>query len=160
MQNGSCDWFILLPPQRKDSSHSCSAPVWSLSHWRQSSMIFFVLPMGCDSSQTTPLWIQSLRNRLLQQVCPARSQVLLATLLHHVLLPPWGHRSCQEPCPGRVIYRPLPGIHLPCCGVLHGPELHICRLQRDSCCTMQLLHCGLHRSFCSGAWSTSSTSLL
>lgn len=41
-------------------------------------------------------------------------QVLTANLLHHVLLSPWGNRSCQESAPARAAHgsQPLLCIHL------------------------------------------------
>jgi len=110
--------------------------------------------------------VQSFRNRLLQCRSPMGSQVLPANLLQRGLLSPRGHRSCQEPAPGRAFhgvtdsFRP---IHLLWSVVLHG-------LQVDICSTMDLhglqgynlphhgLHHGLQGNLCFGTWITSSSS--
>ncbi|KAK4810966.1 hypothetical protein QYF61_014438 [Mycteria americana] len=157
-------WEFIIPPVTVFQQRVPGVPgpivVWSPTHGRQSSM-------NC-SSMGPFHGVQSFRNGLLQRGSPMGPQVLPATLLQHGLLSARVHRFCQEPAPAQALHRVTASfgcIHLLRHGVLHGLQVDICStvdlhgLQGDSL-PHQVLHHGLQGNLCSGAWSTSSPSLL
>lgn len=96
------------------------------------------LQLFTNCSSTGPFHrVQSFRKRQLQCGHPTGSQVLPTNPLQHGLLPPWGHRSCQQTCPsacfpqGDSLFRTHP---TGCRSICSTADLH--GLQGDSCLTI------------------------
>jgi len=130
----SSQHFISAAPS---SSHSSLASVWGPTHGvlQHRLLQHRSLPRGAVlQEQTAPVWV------------PHR--VLSANLLQCGLLSAQVHSSCQDPAPARALH----GLQLDLCSAvdLHGLQGIDLRYHG--------LILGLLGTFCSGAWSTSSTS--
>ena len=130
------------------SSHSSPAPVWGTSQRRQ--FFTWVLPMGCSSSQTPPVWVRHGATSPASKPAPVWASLSVGPQV----LPgacssascPQGHSLLWASTCSSV------GSSMDCSGsLLHGEPP--CAAGRQPA----LLQ-GLQGNLCSGAWSTSSPS--